>query len=283
MSSDSAADNEFAVMAATYWDADIQQMLAAVKAIVGSDLPTDVRAVFLRFHKLITKPAPRFLTVWKADPRDAWRAAKLTNGILADVQNCVGAALYHLRRIKKLESEVSAAVLESGALKKLGGSTIGGGNSIKLSAEYHAFVQAYRRSLEYLTGAASALLGNKSHSFRKIPKSWENVRNQRLADALIAIRQDYETPMAFVLTDGPQKSVRDRVAHFEFVSGGTFNVSQRGLTWVGGGEELAADWGNPHPLSDALAPKFDLLVACIDRFVAAFEGAVADDAHAPIV
>jgi hypothetical protein len=159
------------------------------------------------------------------------------NGVLGDVRGALAAAHYHASRLGEIEANVSAILSNSSFRERLGNSVMGLGGTRKMDFEYHAFVLAYRRCLDYLAGALASYFKTEASSFRTFPKSIANSKMPDVAKSLCEAHARHVQALAFVLAEG-RKSVRHRIAHYDFVSAGCVNLTPQGFFLAGGGEEL---------------------------------------------
>jgi hypothetical protein len=151
---------------------------------------------------------------------------------------------------------------------------LGLGGTRKLDFEYQAFVLAYRRCLEYLAGGLGAFFKIQSNSFREFPHAMRletaKKRAPRVAAALGDAYARHAAGMAFVLEEG-RKSVRNRIAHYEFVQAGCVNVTSRGSFFlVEGDEAFTPGAETPLALSTILSQRLSLLQACIEDMIDTF-------------
>jgi len=169
----------------------------------------------------------------------------LRNG-LGHVEQGLTASHYHLERAEGWEDLAIDTFRGRLPVVEHAGST-GGTFSFslpQLTFEYQAFVFALRRTLEYLAGATAAFFkrdGNRVKDLAKIvngaePLERSDAVRDRVSEALPALG----------LSSGHERSVRDRLAHYEAIDAGTFNVwwDPAGKVTVGlagGGEELWFD------------------------------------------
>jgi hypothetical protein len=252
-------------------------LMGAVQQIAGFQIPDRYRRIFLDFHQYITKPQPKFISEWRADPKREVLYHRLTNGVLGDVQSAFAAVLYHAENLASLERSLMRVIEENDIKSKMNGWSFGGGNSLRFDFEYHAFVMAYRSCLEYMTSALSAYFRERSNSFRKFPSFLEKKRPQSVAQVLIKEHRKHVDSLAFVLSDGDTKSVRDRVAHFEFVGAGCVNVNASGVFLVGGGENLSGLSKSRETLTVALDRKIASLEIAVSGMLSAFQTAAAEE------
>ena len=145
---------------------------------------------------------------------------------------------YHRENLLQLERDLVSFLDVEELVKILGRTAIGGGNTQKLDFEYHSFVFAYRRSLDYLARGASALLKEEIKSFRDLPKLLRNHSNHEWVTRLIQIQETYAPKFGSFMTGDEGKSVRDQIAHYSHVPVGSLNVNVNGVFFAGGGENL---------------------------------------------
>ena len=89
---------------------------------------------------------------------------------------------------------------------------------------------------------------------------------------LAKVHAKHRENFAFVLSAGEKKSVRDRIAHYEWVHAGAINLNRYGLiVKLGGGEDLPFTMEhNTARLTEALALRVRMLKACIDEMLTVF-------------
>jgi hypothetical protein len=113
-------------------------------------------------------------------------------------------------------------------------SIYGFGNPRALDIEYQAFILTVRRCLDYLAGALACFFLREVDSFRTFPKSLSRTSCPAVAAALIEAHTRHIHSLEFVLAVG-RKSVRNRIAHYEFVSAGSVNLTADGFfigNWI---------------------------------------------------
>lgn len=255
---------------------DMRRFWGCIQETAGFHLSRAECEPFLLFHRYITEPEPPFITQWRADPKKERWYRLLVNG-LGHVQNSFACVRYHQERARAIEVAAHSCFEKAGVQDRLGNSTVGGGNNLALDFEYQAYVLAYRRCLDQFARALAAYFRNDHHSFRHLPKLLKKAKPTAVAEAISAVIEKRSVSFDFVLSAPGENSVRDRIAHHEFVPAGVINISARGFILMGGGEELGLQAG-PVPLGEVLARRTEELLACISELLAtlAAEAAKAD-------
>lgn len=268
----------FLRMLAATLDPELQMCIGAIRQVADYDIPQERASSFLRFHAFITSPQPGYITAWRQD-QDTERRwyHRHVNGILGDVRGALAAAHYHADRLREIESSVNAILAKTGARERLANSTMGLGCTRKMDIEYQGFVLAYRRCLDYLASALACYFMREADSFRTFPKSIAKTKSPKVATALTEAHARHVSKLAFVLAEG-RKSVRNRIAHYEFVSAGCVNLTAKGFFIAGGGEELLMpDSLDDVNLSKALCDRLEYLHKCVDDMIDTFVQAARTD------
>lgn len=235
------------------------------------DLPPSEAKSFLLFHDFITNPQPEFITKWRSDPKEEKRYIALVEGLNGATRNAYACVLYHFNRLSALEAEVMERISKRDYANVLGNSGVGIGGTLKWDFEYHAFVFAYRRCLDYLTRGLASFFKQDFHSFKKMQKSLAKLKPENVASALAKVHEKHYRNFGFVMSDFEKKTVRDQIAHYFWVQAGTLNLSKNGFVMVGGGEELGPFGDNSYVrLTDALKVRVQNLKACIDEMLETF-------------
>ena len=261
----------FVRLVATALDPELQMCIGAIRQVADYDISQERAASFLRFHAFITSPQPGYITAWRQDQKleRKWYHSHV-NGVLGNVRGAIAAAHYHADRLKEIESSVNTVLTSNGARERLANSTMGLGCTRKMDIEYQAFVLAYRRCLDYLACALACYFKREADSFRTFPKSIANTRSPDVAIALTQAHARHVSQLAFVLAEG-RKSVRNRIAHYEFVSAGCVNLTAQGFFLAGGGEELLMPESlTGVNLSKALSDRLEYLHTCVDDMIDTF-------------
>jgi hypothetical protein len=254
---------------------EVLRVVAAVRTVTDFDIPTEREGSLQRFNAFLISPEPKYITRWRTDPslnRD-WYVPHI-RGIQTFVRGGLAAAHYHVQRLADLETAVAKLLAEFASETRYTGS-IGVGPTRILDFEYQAFILAYRRCLDYLAGALACYFKMNVRSFRTFPKSLAKTNPPAVSDALRKAHARHVDALAFVLLDGRQ-SIRNRIAHYEFVPAGFINLNSRyGVILIGGGEELHKDLSKGSvTLSSVLVARLDALHACVDDMIDTFMSAV---------
>lgn len=247
----------------------IMECMNFIESILGYKLSAGDKQPFLFFHGYIANPEPEFLKNWKNDPkREIWYQ-KFGNRILGDVQNAFPCVLYHYDRLVDLEDKLFSGVEKLNfrdAIKKNG--SVGGGNTLIFDFEYQAYILAYRRCLDYLARAIGTYFMQDFNSFRKLGSFLKKLDRPIISEPLIKLHEKYSACFDFVLSEGNKKSVRDIISHYEFVSVGTINLSNRGIVIAGGGKNEFVIYGEENLLlSEVLQKQVSDLRLCIREFI----------------
>jgi hypothetical protein len=247
--------------------------------ILGYDIPQERAASFQRFEsRQLSSLAP-------------WRGHHLTTkrkwffgcstGISMHVRGALAAAHYHADRLREIQERANIALAEPCVKRTLGNGVIGLGYPRALDIEYQAFILAIRRCLDYLACALACFFLREADSFRTFPKSIARTRFPEVAAALTEAHARHLSQLDFVLAAG-RRSVRHRVAHYEFVSVGSVNIRSDGFFLLGGPENIRLGISCPTSwkatsLNNALADRLDSLHACVDDMIDTFLQGVGTD------
>ena len=104
-------------------------------------------------HSYLFSPQPPWLQEFRATPAGERWYLRLVGGIFDNVQSARLAVEYHLSDIQAIESAVHAVLQDRDLSGIAPNQTVAVGNTQKLEFEYHAYVFAYRRTLEYVARA----------------------------------------------------------------------------------------------------------------------------------
>ena len=222
------------------------ELFKELEAIAGYAPPVVMTKWFFALQQHLFGPMPIALAHLKpnSDSAPDW-LARCRHGILGDVQEGLYSSLYHLTRVEQIESGMLAiAKKHAPNLEMLPASGAGGGNSRALNAEYQAFAFAIRRTLDYLAVAAAAYFKTECHSIRKLSAAVNARAPQSTSIALRAFLSAQLPNISDVIPGDKHKdrSIRDRLAHWQSVSAGSFSISRApwgyDVSLIGGGHDL---------------------------------------------
>ncbi len=222
---------------------ETQACFQVVREVTGFEMETHLKEPFLEFHRYVTDPQPDCITQLRNNEKkgDYWYH-QLVNGILGNVQQSFLCVLYHQGRLLAVEAELMRRLASLGEMPVISkNSTLGMGGTHILDFEYQAYVMAYRRCLDQLSTALSAFFKERISSFRSLPKKLARKRPLEVVRAITDTHSKHISAFEFVMSEGGAPSIRDRIAHFEFVPAGTLNIRSDGAILVGGGENLNFD------------------------------------------
>lgn len=217
-------------------------------------------------HNYLYFPQPQWLTDLRSDKKGQRWYLRFVGGLYDGVQGARLAVGYHLGNIQNIEQAVRDVIARKDFPLMAPGSVVAVGSTQKLEFEYHAYILAYRRTLEYLARAIAGYFKSDCSSFRNLP----NVlgRDRRISSQRVReVYQKYRPSFSFVVSEGDgHMSLRDILCHHEFLSAGTYNLTSDGLRFLGGAEALGSDTESDQ-LSVILANKISLLDAFLTEML----------------
>lgn len=219
---------------------------------------------------------PGFIARWRADPELERRHYLRLAAAVADSRSAYAAALYHLERIRDLERRISDVLSRYDFSTSLSrGSFMALGRSRIADFEYHGFIFAFRRSLDYLAWGLSTYFDAKVSSFHQLGTRIGRWSPPAVAQALQDAYRRHEADFAFVMDKERGKSTRDRLAHRSFVQAFVINIFPNGFRLVGGGEALGMGArADDASFSQVLQARLATLHACMTDMLASFRRAV---------
>jgi hypothetical protein len=251
-------------------------LIFAVNEIAGYQLSDEQREPFLSFWKFCNDPVPEFIKKWRQNPVDEEKYYLRVCGGIGDNTSCAYDAVhYHHQHLTDIEKQLLElfSKYDFESVPKSSAKVMG--DTKKWTFEYHAFVFAYRRTLDYFTYALNGYFKQDGASFHEWKKQLSRLRERRkdpVASGLLAVYEKYRDKFDFVVSDGVRKhkSTRDRIAHEQFVGTPAINITRRGLIYAGGGEHFGFDKVQGQPLSQILQTRINDLKNYLSESVAVF-------------
>lgn len=247
-----------------------------IAAVADFELSNEAARPFVDFvHWVNAKPT--FIAQWRADPisetRDYLRFMTVTDG----VRSAYAAACYHLGRLTQIETAVNAVLSRYDFTTQLPSNSVAAiGRMRQLDFEYHSFVIACRRCLDYLAFGLSTYFKERQSSYKRFgEKTLVSAHPRTVATALKEVYDRHSQKFEFLMGDERGRSLRDRIGHIEFVQAATINVDVNGHRFVGGGENLRLS--NPtdkRSLSEILNGRAAGLHTCVSDFLITFQNVV---------
>ncbi len=243
-----------------------------VQAVAGSPLGGEHSKPFLYAHNWVNqRPESPGLTRLrpKAVGKPDWRNV-LIDAVLANVQQAVAGCHYRRNRLCELDTTIQQIAVETGVSRLVAQTqgTIAGGDLIALHCEYQDFLILVRRCLDYLARAVGAYFKRESWSFRDLKDALPEWKPQEVAQRIHKELMMREDAFMQFLSEGINKTTRDRIVHLEFVPAGYLNVTPWGVYLAGGGEELA--------LSERLMTRIDKYLTDLQSIIWAVLSSLVD-------
>lgn len=254
-----------------------------IAAVADFELSTEAARPFVDFVDWVNA-RPTFIAQWRADPvsekRDYPRFMTIADG----VRSAYAATCYHLGRLTQIETAINTVLSRYDLGKQLSPHSVAAiGRMRQLDFEYHSFVIAYRRCLDYLAFGLSTYFKERQSSYKRFgEKTLVSAHPSIVAAALKDVFDRHSHKFDFVMGDERGKSLRDRIGHSEFVQAATINVDANGHRFVGGGENLRfSNLTDNRSLSEILNGRATDLHACISDFLNTFRTVVTTFSESP--
>jgi hypothetical protein len=209
------------------------------ESVAGFSLPPSVKALFDKHHRhCFDEPTPDFTKNWGPESAN-WKWQRLHNeAIFGSAQSATAAVFYHSENLLRMEREVLSFHDRDTLTKLMGRSAFGGGNTQKLDFEYHAFIFAFRRTLDYLSRGIAALVREECKSYNKLPSALRNHATKPWISQILEMHTQHAPHLTTFVHQDRGYSTRDKIAHLLHVPAGSLNVNAQGLFFAGGGESL---------------------------------------------
>ena len=208
----------------------IRPMIAELESIAGHLPPNELVDPFKLLHKHLLESVPSALShLSPSRPSGPDWLSRFRSAVLDSLQEGVYAAHYHLACVERMESEmlgVAAKYASSLGLPARSALGVGHGNTRALTYEYQAYAFALRRTLEYLGVAIAAYFKSDCHSIKDLLKA---IKNKDPKGRAKRVEQVYASRIGDLQDIVPSdkhndRSVRDRLGHWEAVNAGTLNI-----------------------------------------------------------
>lgn len=241
-----ATDKLSRMTALDSWHHRASVMFAEIGKIAGFTPPSEMTSGFESLQKELLESVPLALSHLSPSRENGpdW-LARFRHAVLTSVQEGLYASLYHLTRAEQMETEIlQTAVRHAPALAMPVGSAAGGGNSRALNFEYQAFAFATRRTLEYAGVATAAYFKAECHSIRHLASSVRGREPKEVSERLTLFLEETMPTFQDIIPEDKHndRSLRDRLAHWESISAGSFGISRSvkgyDIGIVGGGYEF---------------------------------------------
>lgn len=236
---------------------------------VGYNLPAGQDAVFERARQWLSSDSPSVQLLKLRGKPSHHRRLQDGAWLQGNVHRALIRAQYHRDRVLHIEEELHRSIdpMLVASIKIMDGSAaLGGGNTLQLDFEYQGFIMSVRTALDYLARTINAYFCNEGTSFRDLPDALQKGRPREIADSLLATLRPLHKSLAHFCKK--PKSVRDVIAHDEFVTAGHLQITLQGVFLFGGGEGMK---GPTERLITVVDGHLDLLVrtvtACLTALI----------------
>lgn len=229
------------------WRQNTERLAAAVRSAAGFTAPPEILVRFNQIYFCNHRNENPRLAHLAPDPAGRMNWFQKLEVSIAEVRTGLTAVHYHAKNIGDLELAACKSAMQ--VLPHLGiapGTTIATGGYERIDFEYHSYVMAARRTLEYLSGSIANYFKRECHSLRKLSRVMQTARNFPEVSSRISRRTDLalEKIATTIGAGNSDRSVRDRLAHWENVPSGTLNMSRIDNRYrvqiFGGGENLTS-------------------------------------------
>ena len=210
-----------------------------MSTIASFSLPPSLKALFDNYHNhCFDDPLPSFTKDWGLEsPNWKWQR-RHNESIFHSAQSATAAVFYHSDNLLRMERELLAFRDIDSLIKIMGRSSFGGGNTQKLDFEYHAFVFAFRRTLDYMSTGIAAIIKEDCKSYNKLIDSLNNHSNKDWIIQIKDIHSKYARHLTTFVHPSRGHSTRDKITHHMHVPVGCLNVNAQGVFFEGGGENI---------------------------------------------
>jgi hypothetical protein len=241
----------------------VQDFYHHLQTVAGFSLTPSLKSLFDTYHKhCFDEPRPEFNVDWGPESAN-WKWQRLHSGAIGSCQSALTAVLYHRENLLRLERDILSFLYRDEIVPIVGRAAIAGGNSQKLNFEYHAFVFAYRRTLDYLTIAIAALLRQEFRSYRRLPTFLNRHTEHAWVRDVLKVHEKYAPQLKTFLGSATEMSARDKIAHYLAMEAACVNVNAQGLFLAGGPERLDASTQMGASINDYVRTICDLIAGTL--------------------
>jgi hypothetical protein len=194
----------------------------ALESLAGYRLPEMLDSLFRR-------PCQRAWLSWKnaaITPSAREREWHLrVHQHLEEARQTTCAALYHIDNVVRIEAELDALIAQfRDALEAQDGAgRYYSGVTSKLSFEYHAFAFSAVRMMNHISKAAGQLFGKRLPNLKSLEKY---ASGHHEANRFRLVLNSHKASIEKLFSRGEIRSVRDRIAHDEFLFAGSLQIVQ---------------------------------------------------------
>ena len=167
--------------------------------IIGTDLPTDV---FRRVHATYDV---------LCEPEDQSEETQRRVGFLLHVADGLEATYYHRDRIEAIERDIVATIRGSFSQGPHGQTS--STRTPKIGHEWIAYLNASRRTLEYLARAVAECFARNTSKIKSLAKTVAGATPTDLSAEVVSACANVERRFPHLLSETRGTSLRDRTAH----------------------------------------------------------------------
>ncbi len=247
-------------------DEKIKSVIDGIQKISNIKLTDELMEPFNKFFGFVKTSVaknPKYL-----DPEITFNKwyHRYVNGIYLDVRQALVGTYYHLNNVRQLELNIFDYVERLDVEDIFNNANLAIGSTNIADFEYQAYVLSYRRCLDYLARGIASSLCQDQNSFNALKNFLEKKKEQKLLEVYNYYRPEFD----FVISTQDKKTTRDLIAHYQYTQAWTLNLSNKGLSFAGGPEQLHRTESNSKEiilLSTVLDARFDILCNCIRDFI----------------
>jgi hypothetical protein len=176
-----------------------QRWWEVIWPIVGYDLPPDIQRRLLDADRVVGEPQ-----TWSDETRRRMQ-------FLINVQDGIGAAYYHRDRIEAIEREIVTSIRAHFSAGQEGQTSSTA--TPKLSFEYIAYLNAARRTLEYVARAVSVCFDRNTEKIKRLASAVADAKPPDLAARVVETCATIFERFPHLIDESRGMSARDQAAH----------------------------------------------------------------------